>query len=118
MASSPSFSKIQRIGDRNLQQLDDQPDDFARGEVLSSLLAALFRETPEQLLVDVPISSPESWSAPSASSLYWFRIGASRWLFTIYRNLRRVNPHRLPAASGPARHAMPADTFPQLVDGQ
>ncbi len=30
-----------------------------------------------------PISSPESLSGPSSSSLYWFRIGASRLFFTI-----------------------------------
>ena len=41
------------VGDGNLQQLDHEPDDFARGEVFSGLLAALFREAPEQLLVDV-----------------------------------------------------------------
>ena len=41
------------VGDGNLQQLDHQADDLARGEVLSGLLAALFRKAPEQLLIDV-----------------------------------------------------------------
>ena len=41
------------VGDGDLQQLDHQPDDLARGEVFSGLLAALFREAPQQLLVDV-----------------------------------------------------------------
>jgi hypothetical protein len=41
------------VGDGNFQQLDHQPDDFARGEVLSGLFAALFREAPKQFLVDV-----------------------------------------------------------------
>ena len=41
------------VGDGDFQQLDHQPDDFARGEVISGLLAALFREAPEQFLVDV-----------------------------------------------------------------
>ena len=42
-----------RSGIGNLQQLDHEPDDLARGEVLSGLLAALFREAPQQFLVDV-----------------------------------------------------------------
>ena len=41
------------VGDGNVQQLDHQPDDLARGEVFPGLLAALFREAPEQFLVDV-----------------------------------------------------------------
>ena len=41
------------VGDGNFQQLDHEPDDLARGEVFSGLLAALFREAPQQFLVDV-----------------------------------------------------------------
>ena len=41
------------VRDGNLQQLDHKADDFAWGEVISCLLAALFREAPEQFLVDV-----------------------------------------------------------------
>ena len=41
------------VGDGNLQQLDHEADNFARGEVISCLLAALFRKAPEQFLVDV-----------------------------------------------------------------
>jgi hypothetical protein len=37
----------------NLQQLDHKADDFARGEVFPGLLATLFRETPQQFLIDV-----------------------------------------------------------------
>ena len=33
--------------------LHHQPDDLARGEVLPGLLAALFREAPQQLFVDI-----------------------------------------------------------------
>ncbi len=46
------------VGDGNLQQLDHEPDDFARGEVFSGLLAALFREAPQQFLVDVAHLQP------------------------------------------------------------
>ena len=41
------------VRDGDIEQLDHQPDDLARGEVFSGLLAALFREAPEQFLVDV-----------------------------------------------------------------
>ena len=41
------------VGDGDVEQLHHQADDFARREVLPSLLAALFREAPQQLLVDV-----------------------------------------------------------------
>ena len=41
------------VGDRDVEQFHHQPDHFARREVLSGLLAALFREAPQQLLVDV-----------------------------------------------------------------
>jgi len=41
------------VGNGDVEQLDHQPDHLARGEVLSGLLAALFREATEQLLVDI-----------------------------------------------------------------
>ncbi|TKS59444.1 MAG: hypothetical protein EWM72_02254 [Nitrospira sp.] len=41
------------VGNGNVQQLDHETDDFARGEVISGLLAALFREPPEQFLIDI-----------------------------------------------------------------
>ena len=41
------------VGDGDVEQLHHQADDFARGEVLSGLFAALFREAPQQFLVDV-----------------------------------------------------------------
>src|ERR1039457_6753102 len=41
------------VRDRYPQQLDHETDDLARGEVISGFLAALFREAPEQFLVDV-----------------------------------------------------------------
>ena len=72
------------VGDGNVQQLDHEPDDFARGEVLSGLLAALFREAPQQLLVDVAhLQRRRAGPGQASSSLYWFRIGASRLFFTI-----------------------------------
>jgi hypothetical protein len=37
----------------DVEQFDHQADDFARREVLPGLLAALFREAPQQFLVDV-----------------------------------------------------------------
>lgn len=46
------------LGNGNLQQLDHEADNFARGEVISGLLAALFREAPEQFLVDVTHLQP------------------------------------------------------------
>ena len=46
------------VRDGNLQQLDHQADDFARREVFPGLLAALFREAPEQFLVDVAHLQP------------------------------------------------------------
>jgi hypothetical protein len=41
------------VRDGNIEQLDHQADDFARREVFPGLLAALFREAPQQFLVDV-----------------------------------------------------------------
>ena len=41
------------VRDGDVEQFDHQPDHFARGEVFSGLLAALFREAPQDLLVDV-----------------------------------------------------------------
>src|SRR5438105_8472983 len=41
------------IGDGDFQQLNHEADDFAWGEVIARLLAALFREAAEQFLVDV-----------------------------------------------------------------
>lgn len=45
-------------GDGKAQQLDHQNDDLAGGEVLPGLVAALFREAPEQFLVDIAHFQP------------------------------------------------------------
>ena len=46
------------VRDRNIQQLDHQADDFARGKVFPGLVTALFRKAPQQLLVDVAHLQP------------------------------------------------------------
>ena len=46
------------VRDGNIQQLNHQADDLARREVFPGLVTALFRETPEQLFVDVAHLQP------------------------------------------------------------
>src|SRR6266568_6861927 len=41
------------LGNRNLQQLNHQANDFARREMISGFLASLFRKPPQQLLINV-----------------------------------------------------------------
>ena len=46
------------VRDGKIQQPDHETDDFARGEVLPGFVAALFREAPKQLFIDVTHLQP------------------------------------------------------------